>query len=308
MRNSLRGTVNLNYLKLFLGDEGQDIIDGFNLSAEEMKKLDSYWTKLQQHALPKSNFHVARAQLRELKQKLDETVDSFMTRARVLAEDCEYKDKEEKLIDTLILGVLSIDVRSKLLTKDSALKLNDAMKMARAEEATQKHMSALQETKTIGAMKSTPRTQSCQQNKPNYSTQPKRPPFMRQNVKQQQGCLNCRPYQQRDITCPAHKATCNFCGKKGHWEKVCITKQNHQKGKGQQTARCQPAARNKFNALEHAGTSDSQNSDETTNITFDSSEYSSLTGEELFATVRMQGEREDHIIIAAKWTPEPLPV
>ena len=32
--------VKVNYLKLFLGDEGQDIIDGFNLSAEEIKKLD----------------------------------------------------------------------------------------------------------------------------------------------------------------------------------------------------------------------------------------------------------------------------
>lgn len=56
-------------------------------------------------------------------------------------------------------------------------------------------------------------------------------------------------------------------------------------------ATCQPAARNKFNALEYAGMSDSQNSDETTNITFDSLEYSCLTGEESFATVRIQGER-----------------
>ena len=72
-----------------------------------------------------------------------------MTGARVLTEDFEYKDKEEQLIDTFIFGVLSIDVRRKLLTKDSATKLNDAMKIARAEEATPKHVSALQETKTM---------------------------------------------------------------------------------------------------------------------------------------------------------------
>ena len=70
---SLRGSVKVNYLKLFLGDEGQDIIDGFNLSVEEIKKLDSYWTKLQQYVRPKSNFRVARAQLRELKQKPDDS-------------------------------------------------------------------------------------------------------------------------------------------------------------------------------------------------------------------------------------------
>ena len=81
--------------------------------------------------------------------------------------------------------------------------------------ATQKHVSALQETKTTSAVKSTPRSQGCQQNKPNYSTQPKRPPFTRQNVKQQHVCLNCALNHHRDTTCPAHKA--NFCGKKGHW-------------------------------------------------------------------------------------------
>ena len=97
--------VKVNYLKSFLGDEGQDIVGGFNLSAEEIKKLDSYWTRLQQYVPPKSNFRVARAQPREL-QKPDKTIDSFMTRARVLAEGCEYKDKEEQLIDTLIFGVL----------------------------------------------------------------------------------------------------------------------------------------------------------------------------------------------------------
>jgi len=45
---------------------------------------------------------------------------------------------------------------AKFFPKDSALTLNDAMKIARAEEATQKHVSALQETKTISAVKSTP--------------------------------------------------------------------------------------------------------------------------------------------------------
>ena len=41
--------VKVNYLKLFLGDEGQNIINGINLSPKEIKKLDSYWTKLQQY-------------------------------------------------------------------------------------------------------------------------------------------------------------------------------------------------------------------------------------------------------------------
>ena len=131
--NDQTEAVKVNYLKLFLGDEGQDIVDGFNFTVDEAKKLDNYWSKLQQYVRPKTNFRVVRAQLRELKQAPEETIDSFMTRARVLADDCEYKDKEEQLIDTLIFGVISNEVRKKLLTKDSTLKLHDAMKIARAD-------------------------------------------------------------------------------------------------------------------------------------------------------------------------------
>ena len=183
------------------------------------------------------------------------------------------------------------------------------MKIARAKEATQKHVGTFQETKTIvSAVKSTPRSQNCQQNKPDNSTKLKRPPFTRQNVKQQQGCLNCGLNYDRDTTCPAHKATSNFCGKKGHWEKVCITKQHRQKGNSQETARCQPTARNKCNALEYAGTSDNQSSDETTNITFDSLEYSSLSGKELFSTVRIQEERRPYTLRCKVGTGAPTSV
>lgn len=168
--NDQSEAVKVNYLKLFLGDEGQDIIDGFDLSADEGKKLDNFWSKLQQYVRPKSNFRVIRAQLRKLKQKPDETIDSFMTRARILVDDCEYKDKEEQLIDALTFGVISNEVRKKLLTKDSSLKLNGAMKIARSEEATQKHVTALQETKTISAIKSTPKNVGRQSNQRNRTT------------------------------------------------------------------------------------------------------------------------------------------
>ena len=94
--------IQVHFLKLFLGDEGQDIVDGFGLAGADAKKLDKHWEKLKEFVKPKSNFRVARAQLRILKQEPGETVDSFVTRARVLVEDCEYKDKDEQLIDTLI--------------------------------------------------------------------------------------------------------------------------------------------------------------------------------------------------------------
>ena len=271
--NDQQEEVKVHYLKIFLGDQGQDIIEGFNFSTDESKKLENYWSKLQLYVKPKSNFRVARVQLRELKQMPDETVDSFMTRARILVDDCEYKDKEEQLIDALIFGVLSNDLRRKLLTKDSTLKLIDAMKIARAEEATQKHVNALQETKTINSMKSTPKAQHYSQK--SSSTRPKH----------KQGCLNCGLSHSKETTCPASKDNCNFCGKKGHWEKVCITKQYRQKG----TRRPQ-GTRKKINSLDVDESAEYCTLDDQS-ITFDTLHYSSLINEELFATVKIKGEK-----------------
>ncbi|XP_046857922.1 uncharacterized protein K02A2.6-like [Xenia sp. Carnegie-2017] len=286
--NDQTEAVKVNYLKLFLGDEGQDIIDGLDLTADEEKELDSYWSKLQQYVRPKTNFRVVRAQLRESKQAPDETIDNFMTRARILADDCEYKDKEEQLIDTLIFGVNSNEVCKKLLTKDSSLKLHDAMKIARAEEASQKHVTALQETKTISAVKSTPRNQNRQYHQRSQTTQSQKSPY-RPNVRQN-GCLNCGRAHNRDDICPARNDNCNFCGKRGHWERVCITKQYRQMDRSQQNPRRESSAKTHVNSLEYAGTScDDYNA--TIDFTFDSLEYCALKGEELFSTVRIHGER-----------------
>ncbi|KXJ23481.1 hypothetical protein AC249_AIPGENE7239 [Exaiptasia diaphana] len=241
--NDQQEEVKVHYLKIFLGDQGQDIIEGFNFSTDESKKLENYWSKLQSYVKPKSNFRVARAQLRELKQMPDETVDSFMTRARILVDDCEYKDKEEQLIDALIFGVLSNDLRRKLLTKDSTLKLIDAMKIA-PQHYSQK----------------------------SSSTRPKH----------KQGCLNSH---SKETTCPASKDNCNFCGKKGHWEKVCITKQYRQKG----TRRPQ-GTRKKINSLDVDESAEYCTLDDQS-ITFDTLHYSSLKNEELFATVKIKGEK-----------------
>ena len=40
-----------------------------------------------------------------------------MTRARIIANDCEYTDKDELLMDTLIADLCSDSIRRKLIAK-----------------------------------------------------------------------------------------------------------------------------------------------------------------------------------------------
>ena len=75
---------------LWVGEEGRDISDGWGLSAEETVLLAPHWKGFEDYAKPKSSFRVSRCQLRALK-----LVDAFMTRALIIANDCEYTDKED---------------------------------------------------------------------------------------------------------------------------------------------------------------------------------------------------------------------
>ena len=206
----------VNYLKLFLGDEGQDIVEGFSLSATNAKKLDKHWEKLDEYVKPKSNFRVARAQLRVLKQEQGESVDNFLTRARVLIDDCQYTDKDQQLLDTLVFGFSSTEVQKKLLVRGPDLTVEDAAKIARSEETSTKHIAAVDDTKhVISAIRRRKPEDKRQQQSSGRSTG---------NSK----CYNCGDNHNRDSMCPAVNDECHYCHKIGHWERSCIQKKHKQ--------------------------------------------------------------------------------
>ena len=89
--------VKVQYLMLWVGEDGRDIRDGWTLSEANSKILASHWTGFENYAKPKSSFRVSRCQVRAIKQEQNETIDAFMTRARIIANYCEYTDKDEQL-------------------------------------------------------------------------------------------------------------------------------------------------------------------------------------------------------------------
>ena len=102
-------TVKVQYLMLWVGDDGRNISEGWGLAVDDKKLLAPHWKGVEDYVKPKSNFRVSRFYLRALKQYSHESVDAFMTRARLIANECEYTGKEEQLLDTLIAGLHSDD-------------------------------------------------------------------------------------------------------------------------------------------------------------------------------------------------------
>ena len=73
-----------------------------------------------------------------------------MKTVRILARECKYTDTNE--LDTLIFGTNSERVQSKLIQRDETLSLDEAIDIARTEEATKQQLQILRAESNIHAM------------------------------------------------------------------------------------------------------------------------------------------------------------
>ncbi len=210
--------VKIRYLLIWAGEEGQELASTWKLTNEEKKLLETYWTKFEQYVKPKSNFRLARYKLRTLKQDPSEAVDVFMKKARILVNECKYVDSSEQLIDALIFGTNSRDVQAKLLKKDETLTIDQALNIARTEEATKQQLKDIgvqkqdegKDGKQIDAMKSKSSSRKCSR------------------------CGKVHNFSPRSA-CPAHNSTCDNCGKPNHWAIVCRSTTNEDTKKANRT-------------------------------------------------------------------------
>ena len=134
---------------LWVGEEGRDIRDGWGLAVDDKKLLGPHWKGFEDYVKPKSSLRFSRFYLRALKQDSHESVDAFMTRARLIANECEYTDTKEHLLNTLNAGLHSDDVRRKLIAKDKTTTLDQALAIVRPSEGTERQLDAIQGTRQV---------------------------------------------------------------------------------------------------------------------------------------------------------------
>ena len=195
--------VKVKYLLIWTGEEGIELVSTWHLTAEEKKKLDTYWTKFEKYVKPKSNFRLARYKLRGLKQEPTESADQFMKRVRIIISECKYLNTNDHMIDALIFGTNSQSVQSKLLQKDDKLTLDEALDIARTEEATKQQLSDISGEQAVHAM---------------YTRHAR--PAQKMKEKSCNRCGREHRFKPRS-ECPAYGTTCNKCKKMNHWEKCC---------------------------------------------------------------------------------------
>ena len=93
----------------------------WNLSEADKKKTAIAWQKFEEHGKSQELFRLARLRLQIIRQTKVETDDQFITQCHLQAQRCKFcdaKETEECIIEQLITGTASEDVKRDLLSKD----------------------------------------------------------------------------------------------------------------------------------------------------------------------------------------------
>ncbi|XP_060593701.1 uncharacterized protein LOC132748167 [Ruditapes philippinarum] len=211
----------VSYLLLWIGDEGREVYRTWDLSAEDAKKLNTYYVKYKDHVQPKLNPIFARYQFMNEIQGSD-SIDAFVTRLRNKATDCQFTDKNENIRDRIVFGCNSSKVREKLINEGEKLTLDKAIQIAQNYEYCQKQMA------TMGAAAQQPidavKTQMHYRRKQSANGPTKTGRM--QGHGSQNVCGRCGTRHDQKTNCPAKGATCYKCNKLNHFSKQCKSQKN----------------------------------------------------------------------------------
>ena len=171
------------------------------------------------------------------------SLEDFHTKALRLVTQAGYEGdaKDKVLRDIIISGLTSDKIRAKIVKEGHEVTLNRVMEIARLEVSTQQHLEKMQETAKVNYIQYGKSTKS-KKKKPQSSAgasgqgtgQPQcrgqatgDPDLVENSTKDLLYCQTPatdvgKEDTERAQDCKAVDATCRGCGKKGHYEKVCL--------------------------------------------------------------------------------------
>ena len=99
-------------IKISVGEEGLRHINASGLCAIDQKKPERLWDLFEKQLRVAVNFRIERLNLMQYRQKSSESLNAFVTRARMQGLRCEFTDPElqERIIE-LVATTHTEDVR-----------------------------------------------------------------------------------------------------------------------------------------------------------------------------------------------------
>jgi hypothetical protein len=202
-------------LLTILGAQGQEIFRTFDLSDEDQRDITKVKKAFTDYFSPRVKEEFERYRFYSRTQKQDESFDSFFNAIQVLISTCNFhvEEKDKALWDRIVIGINADAVREQMLNEDGPLTLARATQICRRAEATKSYMAKMSDQ----PIKVNEISSKTADHKSKATSKDKFPDDKISN------CKYCGSDHARR-QCPAYGKTCNSCGGKNHFSKVCRTK------------------------------------------------------------------------------------
>ena len=105
----------VSLILLWMGPKAVEIYDNWT-NIDNKNDLKTILQAFKSYFEPKSNFRLARFQLRDMKQEPSESIDDFLTRLRVQSQKCQFENlaaMDDAILDQMIKGTAHSHVRKK---------------------------------------------------------------------------------------------------------------------------------------------------------------------------------------------------
>ena len=207
-----------------IGEAALEVYATFEWADDADKlKPDVVLQKFEDYCIPRSSVLFETYKFGTRTQEELESIDSYVTALRRIAENCAFGDKDRRIRDQIVLGIRNNHVRERIL-REVDPDLQRVLEIVRATEIAEKQSKEISRdlaAEQIHHMdkKSHPKEQRGrkQSNKSSGTSQ--------SNPKTEQSTLKCkfcgRTHEKKKEKCPAWQKTCKTCGKQNHFSCCC---------------------------------------------------------------------------------------
>ena len=197
---------------LLLYSAGEEVSDIFKTLPDqgEEKEYKKAVAALNAYFQPKVNKTYETYMFRNATQNLGESLDSYCTRLRRMAQTCEFTNEDEEIKSHIVMSCLSSRLCRRALRDDMNLKA--LLDYGRGLEISEKQAKGIEEYEKLAKISD---VQTVKEGK--------QPPESKK-------CYRCgKNYPHKGRPCPALNETCKQCHKKGHFTRVCRSRSTSKK-------------------------------------------------------------------------------
>ena len=233
--------VKLNHVYIWAGAHAETLIEAKTSEDPDLRIGDAR-TLLDQLAscLTHSTFfREVRHEFYNMTQTPNENTTTFYSRIMDLYRQADFPAGSDFLIvDKLIHGCINTECKRKLMAKGKTVTVKDCLDLMRrceSVEATMRHFGESSNSSSqVNAAYSRDPTKQSQRNGGKKKFGLKVKPAEDRQGQGSKPCIWCKGHQHPREKCPAKHATCQFCGKEGHFRRACLKKKAQDASKGYQ--------------------------------------------------------------------------